>query len=65
MTFSASPTPFDDEVDVGKDDERRGERRFLLVLHDDAEPIELPDLVRELVCMHEDSVEHGDQQVQQ
>lgn len=48
-----------------EDDERRRQRRLLFVLHDDAEPVELPDLVRERVRVHENGVEHGDQQVQQ
>ncbi len=45
--LGTSTAPLDDEVNVGKDDERRRQDRPLFVLHHDGEPVELPDLQTE------------------
>ena len=59
--FGTSATPFDDEIEVREDDEWRRQSRFLFVLHDDAEPVEFPNLVRKDVRPQENGIENGDE----
>ena len=56
---------FAGEVGVGDDDEGDGEDGLLLVLHDDAEALEVEDLLRDGRDAVVDRVEGGDQQVDQ
>ena len=56
---------FSGEVGVGDDDEWDGEDGLLLVLHDDAEALEVEDGGGDGRDAHVDRVEGGDQQVDQ
>jgi hypothetical protein len=49
---------------MGEDDEGRWEGRLLLVLHDDIESVEFPNLVGEDVGAQKNGIENGDEQIE-
>ena len=64
ITFGSPATPFDDEINVGENDEWGRKGGFLLVVHDDVEAVKLPNLMREDVRLEKNGIEDGNQQVE-